>query len=217
METIITYVDDFVITGKGKASVWQHTDWLILHTIGSGNLPYTTKAKVLWSRSGIYFLFDCEDRLISCGEKKNFEELYLEDVLEVFLWPDEEQNIYFEYELSPLGFELPLLVPNNCGLFHGWLPFRYINERKILYLTVVEGGKKESNSPITGWKAEFIIPFDLLLGMTNCPPKNGTKWRANMCRLDYDSTPRTQWSWSKENMADNFHNYKSFGTFVFIR
>ena len=44
-----------------------------------------------------------------------FDQLF--DVFEVFLWTDEKQPIYFEYEISPLGYELPILVPNFGGKF----------------------------------------------------------------------------------------------------
>ncbi len=29
---------------------------------------------------------------------------------------------YFEYEISPLGYELPILIPNFDGKFLGWRP-----------------------------------------------------------------------------------------------
>jgi len=39
------------------------------------------------------------------------------DVFEFFLWPDERYPVYFEYEISPLGHELPILIPNFGGQF----------------------------------------------------------------------------------------------------
>ena len=49
-------------------------------------------------------------------------------MFEVFLWPDERDPIYFEYEISPLGRELPILVPNLDGKFLGWRPWHYEGE-----------------------------------------------------------------------------------------
>ena len=48
-------------------------------------------------------------------------DIYNEDVVEVFLWTDESTPLYFEYELSPLNYELPIIVPNNEGDF---FPYR---------------------------------------------------------------------------------------------
>jgi hypothetical protein len=55
----------------------------------------------------------------------DFLDLWNEDVVEAFFWTDESNPIYFEYELSPLNYELPILVPNNKGKFLGWLPWHY--------------------------------------------------------------------------------------------
>ena len=41
----------------------------------------------------------------------DFLDLYNEDVVEVFLWPDESFPVYFEYEVSPLNYELPIIIP----------------------------------------------------------------------------------------------------------
>ena len=37
-------------------------------------------------------------------------DLWNEDVFEVFLWTDERYPVYFEYEISPLNHELPILA-----------------------------------------------------------------------------------------------------------
>jgi len=215
MEALIKNVNDFVITGEGTSFHWDKTDWIILDIVGDGPLDYKTKAKALWSDQGIYFLFDCEDSIISCSKTRDFDELYKEDVIEIFLWPDEEHVIYFEYEISPLGYELPLIVPNSHGLYHGWLPFKYTNDRRIISRTLVYGGEQSSFSKISGWKVEFFIPFNLLIGLNKCPPESGTYWRVNLCRLDYDSDPKTQWSWCPDKMENNFHNFHNFGKFIF--
>ena len=58
-----------------------------------------------------------------------FADLWTEDVVEIFFWPDEEMPVYFEYELSPRNYELPILVPNKAGSFLGWRPWKYEGER----------------------------------------------------------------------------------------
>jgi hypothetical protein len=208
-------VEDFPITGTGDNPAWEKSDWYSLSTIGNGKLNYSTKFKLLWSEFGMYFLFDCDDHELTCTKCSDFEELYLEDVVEVFLWPDEKQTMYFEYEISPLGYELPLIVPNFNGKFHGWLPFLYDTDRKVIAQTIVYGGSKRPMEKAIRWRAEFYVPFKLLIGMTNCPPRKGSEWRANFCRLDYGNNQKTQWSWITDNMEDNFHNFTNFGKIIF--
>ena len=135
--------------------------------------------------------------------KEDNLDLYEEDVVEVFLWTGEDFPVYFEYEISPLNYELPIMVPNNKGHFFGWLPWHYEGERKTRHATSVSD---------KGWMAEFFIPFKLLSPLPQVPPKPGTEWRANMYRIDYDQG-QTLFSWQKTTRT--FHEYNQFGTFIF--
>jgi hypothetical protein len=209
---VIKKTSDFEITGDGRSSFWKGTEWINLPQRSQKPETYVTKAKVLYSDSGMYFLFDCQDKKLISTITEDNADLWYEDVVEVFLWPDESFPVYFEYELSPLNYELPILVPNDNGNFFGWLPWHYEGERKIKHETSVRGGKKESGAEVTAWVAEFFIPYALLKPLPNVPPKSGTKWRANLYRIDYDQG-QTTFSWQKTNKT--FHDYKAFGTFIF--
>ncbi len=135
--------------------------------------------------------------------KTDFSDLWKEDVVEAFFWTDETTPLYFEYELSPYNFELPILVPNNNGTFLGWLPWHYEGDRKTRHATRIT-----PNS----WMAEFFIPYALLKPLSNVPPKKGTTWRCNFYRLDYDEGS-SKWSW--QLTGKNFHDYEKFGTILF--
>jgi hypothetical protein len=204
--------NDFTVTGEGSSDKWKGTDWISLVQEGSDNKAYRTRVKVLYSETGIYFLFDCKDKKLTSTMKADNQNLYEEDVVEVFLWADESFPVYFEYELSPFNFELPIMVPNNKGTFLGWLPWRYEADRKTQHKTSVTGGIMKSGGSISGWVAEFFIPFKLLAPMGHVPPVSGTKWRANMYRIDYDGDAK---SFAWQEVAKTFHEYNKFGTFVF--
>jgi hypothetical protein len=120
---------DFAVTGDGAAAEWAKADWLPLTPVG-GSSAYGSRAKMLYSDTGMYFLFDCEDRRLTCTMTEDGDDIYQEDVVEVFLWPDARQVLYFEYEVSPLGVELPLLIPNQGGMFMGWRPWHYEGPRR---------------------------------------------------------------------------------------
>ena len=72
---------------------------------------------MLYSATGLYVLMDGEDRALTVSNEAHFVDLWTEDVFEFFLWTDERFPVYFEYEISPLGLELPILVPNFGGQF----------------------------------------------------------------------------------------------------
>jgi hypothetical protein len=215
-QVLVKKTADFKVNGKGNSPSWGNTAWIPITVQESSGKPLSTKVKVLYSNSGIYFLFMCEDQKLTATIAEDFRALYKEDVVEVFLWPDQSVPIYFEYELSPLNYELPILVPNLNGRFQGWKPWGYEGSRKIQHATSAQEGPKQSQAKIKSWMAEFFIPFELLNPIVQAPPKPGTQWRANFYRIDYDSG-YTTWTWQKTtpHARGNFHEFKKFGTLFF--
>lgn len=203
---------DFTVTGDGSSEKWKNTEWLTVEQQGSEPSIYATKVKVLYSETGLYFLFTCDDKKITATLIGDFLDLYNEDVVEVFLWPDESFPVYFEYEVSPLNYELPIIVPNYHGKFFGWRPWHYEGDRLTRHATSTTGGEKLSMGAISGWTAEFFIPYKLLVPLNNVPPASGTRWRANMYRIDYDNGTK-HFAWQK--IDKSFHDYNHFGTFIF--
>ena len=205
----VKHTGDFVITGDGSAASWSNAEWLIIPQRNSTNVAYQTQVKVLYSDSGIYCLYSCEDRKITATLKEDFLDLFNEDVVEAFFWTDETVPMYFEYELSPLNYELPILVPNIKGNFFGWRPWHYEGSRRTRHATHIS----KKGEAVTAWTAEFFIPYALLKPMTNVPPQKGTRWRANFYRIDYDKDPVT-WQWQVVQ-NETFHDYERFGAIVF--
>jgi hypothetical protein len=209
----ILRTEDFVVNGQGDAAAWEKAPWEPLHVRGDKGHPYQTRVKMLYSETGLYVLMEAEDRKVTATMDEDFLDLWNEDVFEFFLWTDEQQPVYFEYEISPLGFELPILIPNFGGRFLGWRPWHYDGKRKTQKATTVVGGAKQSGASITGWKAEVFVPHDLLKPLGNVPPQPGTHWRANFYRVDYDDGRTTGWDWAR--VGPSFHEFQKFGTLVF--
>lgn len=198
----IAQTQDFEFNGEGTESQWLKTEWIILpHR--EGVKTYGTQFKLLYSASGIYCLFSCQDEKIISTMKNDFADLWKEDVVEAFFWPDESVPIYFEYELSPTNFELPILVPNLNGKFLGWRPWHFEGDRKTRHAAQID-----SHS----WNAAFFIPYSLLKPLSNVPPQKGTKWRCNFYRIDHDAGS-SEWSW--QPVKATFHDIAAFGTILF--
>ena len=206
--------EDFQLTGDGSAAAWKLAPSTRLNRRpGGGKNDYQASFKVLYSKSGIYVLMDASDELLTATMREDFLDLWTEDVFEVFLWPDERYPVYFEYEISPLGYELPIIIPNFEGKFLGWRPWHYEGDRKTHKAVTIVGGRQQSGAKIQGWKAELFFPYDLLQPLQNVPPKPGTRWRANFYRVDYDGGEQMSWDWAR--VGPSFHEHKKFGTLVF--
>jgi predicted TIM-barrel fold metal-dependent hydrolase len=204
---------DFEVTGDGSNEAWKQAEWVPLSPRGATDPALETRVKLLYSKKGLYVLMNAVDRKLTATFKDDFENLWTEDVFEVFLWPDERDPIYFEYEISPLNRELPILVPNLGDKFLGWRPWHYEGNRKVRKATSAVGGPTESGARVTGWTAEVFFPYELLVPLRNISPGPGTRWRANFYRMDYDGEKPMSWDWSR--VGPSFHEFRKFGTLVF--
>ena len=212
---VVAKTNDFTVTGDGKNPNWEKAGWLQLtqRRPAEEDLARVTKAKMLYSSTGVYCLFDCQDKKITATMEADFLNLWLEDVVEVFFWTDESIPFYFEYEISPLNYELPIMISNHDGELLRWQPFHYEANRKTQHAVKIQGGEQKPQAEITAWTAEFFIPYKLLSPLRNVPPESGTKWRANFYRVDYDEERSKNWSW--QLTQGNFHDYLRFGTLLF--
>jgi hypothetical protein len=210
----VARTDDFTVDGAGRAPAWAKAEWQALspRSPAAPSGP-AARFKMLYSSTGLYVLMDGEDRTLTATFKDDFLDLWTEDVFEFFLWPDERYSVYFEYEISPLGLELPILVPNFGGQFYGWRPWHYEGARKTQKAVAVRGGPAAAGAAITGWSAEVFVPYDLLKPLSNVPPKSGTRWRANVYRMDYDGGRTASWNWAP--VRGTFHQPDRFGMLVF--
>ncbi len=204
----VNHTKDFVISGDGTAENWKMEKWVVLPKREGKGPAYETKMKILYSDSGIYCLYYSQDSVLTSTLKEDFSDLYNEDVVEAFFWPDQNTPVYFEYEVSPYNYELPLVVPNIDGKFMGWLPFHYTGNRKTRHLTHI---MKESDKMIA-WTAEFFIPYELFKPLIKTVPSKNTRWRANFYRIDYDQGG-AGWAW--QSVRTDFHDYERFGTLLF--
>lgn len=213
MNLHIGKTSDFELDGHGGANNWKQADWHALERVG-GDSQYATRARILYSDTGLYFLVDCKDTRLTCTMTEDFSEIFREDVVEVFLRPDLCRDLYFEYEISPLEVELPIIIPNLDGHFFGWRPWQYEGARRTRKATSVYGGDKTAGAKVDGWTAEFFLPYKLLHPMIDGAPEKGDEWTGNVYRIDYDADEPTHWALSPETGA-NFHNFHHFGRLIF--
>src|SRR5215813_9499067 len=79
---------DFEVTGAGDNDAWRRTEWTALRRREPDGHPYDSRFKMLYSTTGLYFLMEGTDRKLTATMSQDFEDLWKEDVVEVFLWTD---------------------------------------------------------------------------------------------------------------------------------
>jgi hypothetical protein len=210
---LVQSCNDFIITGTGDNDAWQNTKWITLQKLDKGGENYLSRFKILYSLKGIYILFNGEDLRISSALENNFDELFKGDVFEVFFHPNPMEPLYFEYEINALGKELVLLMVKKDSSLTGWKPWPYDMESRILKKVTINGGKTKAWASIKSWTAELFIPYALLGTFQNSPPKKGTLWKANFCRLDYDTGRMIKWAWAP--IETSFHETERYFPLIF--
>ncbi|MEP7375138.1 MAG: carbohydrate-binding family 9-like protein [Chitinophagaceae bacterium] len=224
---IIRKTSDFTITGRGDNAAWNKTGWQEFIKIDSGGKNYNSKSKMLYSEKGIYLLFAGEDERITTKNYKDDDEIYEGDVFEFFLQPDPSKPPYFEYEINQLDKQLILILSGSPNKNLAWSPWRHEYKTNPLVqkkVAINSGTKKRGiaksgelmkpGSAIKYWRAEIFFPYEVLGLLPGLPPKSNMIWRANFCRIDYDSGKMIQWTWSKK-IKSSFHELEKFGFILF--
>ncbi|MCC7192875.1 MAG: carbohydrate-binding family 9-like protein [Phycisphaeraceae bacterium] len=213
----IPYTSQFTVNGRGDHPSWEKAEAIPMPCRQElqDAADYKTWFKALWSPMGVYFLIDCADQLLTCTGLPDNGNLWVEDVAEVFIWPDETVSTYFEYCISPMGNEIPILCPDIDGEHIPWLPWNYQGRRRVQKAVTVRGGEQKPGAKVTGWTSEFFIPYHLLAPLRNARAEVGMTWRANVYRIDYDGTMIRYFAW--KHVGQSFHKYMNFPTLRFCK
>jgi hypothetical protein len=151
-----------------------------------------------WDDEALYLAYRClnpSKRELTARLKERDSGIFMEDSVDAILKPPSEKGIYYQLISNAIGTQYdgrmtPGKITGTEVAFNpGW--------------TV-----KTSISP-DQWVVEMKIPFRELEG--RAAPKDGERWRANLCR-DADTMMRYS-TWAFTN--GNYHNPARFGTIVF--
>lgn len=162
-----------------------------------------TEVRAAWSEEEWRLLFIADDTDPWATMTQRDAPLYEEETIEVFFDSVGDLESYFEIEVNPLGTVLDLVLRKSRS---GYKADRAWQCEGLRTLVRRHDG---------GWSAEMAIPF---ASVTNSPPRTGSRWRANFCRIDRPSRdgtlPRELTSWSPPLRA-NFHTPERFGVIEF--
>ena len=79
MELSLARIADHSVTTQIEHPLWAALTWHDLTRVGSGTAAYATRFKAAYSPQGLYCLFDCEDRRLTCSGLPDNGDLYTED------------------------------------------------------------------------------------------------------------------------------------------
>lgn len=164
-------------------------------------------ARALWSQNYLYLRFDCEQgeplviNVTPSIESKPLG-LWRGDVCEIFIAPNvDARQWYYEFEVSPTGVWLDLLVYNrNRFLSRNWS-----------YRSGMEAASRVLDARVT---MQMRVPF--VQGFRRMPDAN-EEWLVNLFRCVGSTDLRGYLTWQPTGTkTPNFHTPAAFGRLRFV-
>ena len=199
-----------VVDGKLDEPAWEKADLIDEFVLNSSNTPspYRTEARVLYDDRFVYFGFRSEDENIWSTKTRRDDHLWEEEVVEVFIQPNEKEPSYIEIEVNPRGAVLDAYMLDSTTT----LPYDSWNMVDLKWAVNVQG-TVDGVPGDTAWTCEIAFPIINAVTAPNLPPKAGDVWRMNLYRTE--SKPQFALiAWSP-TYKDDFHMPSFFGRLVF--
>lgn len=177
--------EKIIVDGRIDESAWGAAGEMEMRKIISFEMPESeTKVYCLYDEAYLYFAFINYDKDIWSTYKKRDSQLWMEDVIEIFLKPDILKDYYYEFEVSPANTVLDVFLPNDRRQGNMFFRFAEWNCSNFKSAVKIKGTLNNWSDIDRYWVCEIAIPFKSLPSL-NSPPKKGDIWLFNVARYDY--------------------------------
>ena len=197
----------------------DEASWAAASPIEWGPAPYPTRFRALWSDEGLYLRFDATDPSPWHTMTKRDEQLWDEEVVEIFLDPDRSGRDYYELEMNPAN------VVCDLRMISPWPDKKGDIDWNLAGLETRVGALGAVARP-RGWTATAFLPWRGLGALPSAtkvalPPKPGDAWRFNVFRIKRPggkARPEKDAvfaAWSPPSVK-SFHDAAAFRDLVFL-
>ncbi len=204
-----------VVDGRLDDEVWAGCPEVTLVDTQTGeSVNWATKARMCWDDSCLYVAFDSIDQDIWGTMTGHNDPIYDEEVVEIFLEPDNEPTRYFEIEVSPRNVIFEAEIVNTNGLRPNVDRSNYTWRCEGMRTAVIVDGTLDDRTDTDrGWTVEMALPFAPM----HKTPQPGERWRANLYRIDRGKDGDEYQAWSPTlAVPASFHVPAEFGEIEFL-
>lgn len=222
--------------GNLRESDWQKAAWTtdFVDIEGAAKpLPsLQTRVKMLWNDSTLFIAATMQEPQLWAYQTHHDDIIYKDNDFEVFIDPDNNTHQYFEVEVNAIN-----------KIFDLYLPKPYRNQGDALISwdvaglrsgVALNGTLNQAQDQDKGWTVEMAIPLKAVrMGFPWQPPAEGTLWRINFSRVEWDTRaegrravklrnasgqdlPEHNWVWSPQGVI-NMHYPERWGYLQFTR
>jgi hypothetical protein len=223
-----------VIDGDINDKAWKQAAWTTdFIDIEGGSKPtptYSTKVKLLWDDTCLYIAAQLQEPNVWAYQTHHDDVVFRDNDFELFINPNNSGHQYYEIEVNPINtiFDLFLGTPyRDLGnAMVNW------NAEGLRSAIKVQGTVNDPADTDKGWTVEMAIPFKAIsLGNRAGRPHDGTWWRINFSRVEWDTNvkdgkyvkqtqpdgspkPEHNWVWSPQGVI-NMHFPERWGYLLF--
>ena len=206
-----------VIDGRAEEPAWQQAQ-----PIGPFRRPWdkqapgpartATEARLLWDDQFLYFFADLEDHDLFADILDPDGRTWLNDVFELFFWPDPQREPYYEFQVNAAGTKLDIYfarpgVPFEEARRDGTFAWETAVVRRG---TLVQRDDRDE-----GWSVEGRIPWSDF-ARTGGRPAPGATWRFALCRYDYTAGQAPELSTCAPLARPDFHRREDYAVLRFV-
>lgn len=222
-----------VIDGNINKLVWQQTPWTneFVDIEGSAKPKpaFPTRVKMLWDDSCLYIAAQLTEPHVWATLKHHDDVIFHDNDFEIFIDPANATQPYYEVEINALNtiFDLLLTKPYRDG----GNPLSNWDLRDLRSAVKIQGTLTNASDKDEGWTVEMAIPFKSLGSYRRSIPHDGTMWRINFSRVEWDTQvvnsnyvklkdstgkvlPEHNWVWSPQGVI-NMHYPERWGYLQF--
>jgi hypothetical protein len=193
--------------------------WHAAASITWGPEPYQTDFRALWNDSGLYLRFDATDRDPWHTMTDRDDELWNEEVVEIFIDLDGSGRDYYELEVSPANVACDLRMVSPWPDKVGDIDWDLEGLETRVHSRTDAGDRR------SGWTATAFLPWSGLGPLPSArsvtlPPTPGDEWRFNVFRIKRPGGPQEPEkgaifaAWSPPS-GPSFHDPQAFRRLVF--
>ncbi len=204
---------EILIDGHVDETAWERADEIEFVLADTAKPPrQRTRARMLWDEKALYVAFICEDDDIWGITTERDQDIYNQEVVELFIDADGDGHTYIEIEVSPLNAVLDLFMlyrqDRRKGLWN-W------NSEGLVSAVYVDGDPWHRQTVDRLWSVELALPFKDVFTAPHIPPELGDIWRVNLYRIDRSAQGDEYSAWSPPGRL-NYHTPWRFGKLVFV-